>query len=316
VKAVLILAAFGLDLLLGDPRWLPHPVVLIGRVIARGEEFLRRSCHSPAVLLGGGLFLVLLVVGGTFKLAQLLLALLYGLDFYLGALGEIFLLYTCFAAKGLREHALAVARPLKEGDLAAARRKIALIVGRDTQHLDAAGITRAAVESVAENTVDGVISPLFYAFLGGAPLALAFKAVSTMDSMIGYRDEHYLYLGRAAAKLDDLANYLPARLTGLIFLLLAPFTPGGVRGVWRTIRRDAPKHPSPNGGIPEAAVAGALKIKLGGLNYYFGQPAYRAEMGDGEVPLNVKHIEETVRLMYAAAVFTLVAGTVAWWLIA
>lgn len=306
----MIAAALVLDLILGDPRSWPHPVIWIGRVIALGEKITCRYVSSPLGLrLGGGL-LVMAVVGGTYFIVFSLLALLRHIHPVLGAAGEIWLLYRAFAVKGLHQHAAAVAEPLARQDLAAARAKVGLIVGRDTDNLDEKEVTRAVVETVAENTVDGIVAPLCYAFIGGAPLAWVYKAVNTLDSMVGYKEAHYRHLGLVAAKLDDAANYLPARLAGLLLLVMAPFTPGGLGRVWRTMKRDARKHPSPNGGIMEAGVAGALGVQLGGLNYYFGQPSFRATMGDPLQPLQVKHIYQAVRIMYGITCLAVLLGAV------
>ncbi|NLC37717.1 MAG: cobalamin biosynthesis protein CobD [Clostridia bacterium] len=297
----LIPAAVILDLLLGDPRGFPHPVVFMGKGISLGEQWVRKFFRHSRGLKAGGILLVIAVVGLTYLISWGLIRAAYQGNQYLGLLVETWLLYTALAIKDLRIHARQVALPLAAGDLPQAREKVALMVGRDTAQLDEAGVARAVVETVAENTVDGIVSPLFYAFLGGAPLALAYKAVNTLDSMVGYKDSRYRDLGWAAARLDDAANYLPARLTGLLLLLLAPFTPGGCRRTWTALWRDAGKHPSPNAGIPEAAVAGALGIKLGGLNFYGGKPSYRAEMGEALEPLSVKHIQQVLTLMYGVS---------------
>jgi adenosylcobinamide-phosphate synthase len=180
---------------------------------------------------------------------------------------------------------------------------VGLIVGRDTAQLEEAEVVRATIETVAENLVDGVIAPLFYAFLGGAPLALAYRAINTMDSMLGYKNSRYLYFGRFAARLDDVANFLPARLTGFFICLVALISPQlQAKGAWQAWREDAKKHPSPNSGIPEASVAGALGIRLGGVNYYQGIAQERAAMGPGRVPLAITHIKDTINIMYQAAI--------------
>ncbi len=304
----LILAAIVLDLLLGDPRSWPHPVVIIGRGISFGEKLIRQWFNDSKGLRWGGALLVLGIVGGTYILVWGIISLANAIHPYLGMGVQIWLLYTSFALKGLHQHALAVAKPLEAKDLPKARSKVALIVGRDTEQLDEGEITRAVVETVAENTVDGLVAPLFYAFIGGAPLALAYKAVNTLDSMIGYREEHYLDLGRVAAKLDDAANYLPARLAGFLLLIIAPFTPGGLSGTWNTMKKDSRAHPSPNGGIIEAGVAGALGVQLGGPNYYFGKASPRATMGRALQPLEVKHIYQIIKIMYAITSLTLAFG--------
>ncbi|HHX50984.1 MAG TPA: cobalamin biosynthesis protein CobD [Clostridia bacterium] len=304
----LIPAAVLLDLLLGDPRGWPHPVILMGKGISLGERWVRRLFQNSLALKAGGILLVTTVVGLTYLVTWGLVRLAFQGHFYLGLLVETWLLYSALAIKDLHVHARQVAIPLTTGDLPGAREKVALIVGRDTGELDQAGVTRAVVETVAENTVDGIISPLFYAFIGGAPLALAYKAINTLDSMIGYKNCRYCDLGWAAARLDDVANYLPARLTGLLLVLVAPFTPGGIKRTWTVLRRDAGKHPSPNGGIPEAAVAGALGIRLGGLNFYDGEPSYRAEMGEALRPLEIKHIKQVLLIMYAVTFLACLLG--------
>lgn len=304
----LIIAALVLDLLLGDPRSLPHPVVLMGKAITWCEKRIRHFCSSSRSLRWGGALLVLVIVGGTYLLVWGLLRLCFAIHPWVAIGAETWLLYTSLAVKSLHQHAVAVAVPLAQQDLPTARVKVGMIVGRDTDRLDEGEVTRAVVETVAENTIDGIISPLFYAFLGGAPLALAYKAVNTLDSMVGYKEAHYRDLGMVAARFDDLVNWLPARLTGLLMLFLAPFTPGGFSRVLSVMKRDARKHPSPNGGIIEAGVAGALRVQLGGLNYYFGQPSRRATMGDPLEPLQVAHIYRTLALMYGLTFLAVVLG--------
>ena len=306
----LILAAVALDLILGDPRNLPHPVVLIGRAIERGERFIRKIAQTQLALKISGIFLVVIIVCGTYFVAFIIIRTANTLHPYLGIAVQVWLLYTTIAIKSLHQHALAVARPLQKGEMREARKKLAYIVGRDTDKLGESEVTRGVVETVAENTMDGIISPLFYAFIGGAPLALAYKAVNTLDSMVGYKEERYLHLGWAAARIDDVANYLPARLAGLLFVLAAVCTPQGPKAAWQTVMRDAGKHPSPNGGIPEAAVAGALGVKLGGTNYYFGKFSHRAEIGEKIVTLEVAHIKKVLQLMYIVTFLMLLVGTI------
>ncbi|AEG59185.1 adenosylcobinamide-phosphate synthase CbiB [Desulforamulus ruminis] len=303
----LILGALLIDLMVGDPRWIPHPVVLMGKLISRLEAVVRRATASPWGLRLGGVLLVILVCLSTYWATGLLIQLAGRINPYLGMAVHLWLLSTTLAIKSLTLHARAVAIPLAKGDLPLARRKLSLIVGRDTEHLEQGEIARAAVETVAENTVDGIVAPLFFAFIGGAPLAMAYKAVNTMDSMLGYRDQRYRYLGWAAARLDDLANYLPARLAGLFYLMFSPLTPGRFKGVLRGILQDAPGHPSPNSGIPEAAVAGAFKIQLGGTNYYRGEASHRPKMGAGTFPLP-EHIQKALNLTYGVTLLSTLAG--------
>ncbi|SHK43030.1 adenosylcobinamide-phosphate synthase CbiB [Desulforamulus aeronauticus] len=313
--SVLVVAALLLDLMVGDPRWLPHPVVVIGGFIQKGEKLVRRFVSPPMGkgLRLGGIALVAVICFSTYFCTWGFIWLAAKVHVYLGWAVHLWLLSTTLAVKSLHQHARAVAVPLALGDLSAARRAVAMIVGRDTKCLQERGITRATVETVAENTVDGIISPLFYAFIGGAPLAMTYKAINTLDSMIGHRNEKYLYFGWAAARLDDLANYLPARLAGFCYVLAAIGTPGGMQGTRQTIQQNAPKHPSPNSGIPEAAVAGALGIKLGGTNYYQGQVSHRAPMGQEKYPLEYRHIEQALALTRKVTALALVLGVVVGW---
>lgn len=297
----IILAAVLLDLILGDPRWLPHPVVYIGKAISYGEKIIRKVVSSPRGLKIAGTFLTISIVLGTYLFFLGIIWIAFKVHLYIGIALSIFIMSQTLAIKSLYKHALAVATPLLAGDLTAARVELSMIVGRDTADLKEQDIVRGVVETVSENTVDGITAPLFYGFLGGPPLAMAYKAVNTLDSMIGYRDERYIDLGWAGAKLDDLANYIPARITGLIYLFISFFTPGGFQGVWKTMKEDAPKHPSPNSGIPEAAVAGALQIQLGGLNYYRGIASNRALMGKPINKLELKHIYHSLYIMFAVS---------------
>lgn len=303
-----ILLAILLDLLLGDPRWLPHPVQGIGWLAQRSEAPLRRLIANPKL---AGIVAVVWVVGSTVLLGLGLLkgaALLHPL---LGNLTAILLLYTCLATRSLHDHALAVYRPLKAGNLVEARQRVSWLVGRDTEQLDEGEVTRAAVESVAENTVDGCTAPLLYACLGGALGALAYKAISTLDSTFGYKNERYLQFGWASARLDDLANLIPSRLTALLTIAAAFVLRLRAGNAWRIFWRDRHNHPSPNGGQIESTVAGALGVRLGGVNSYFGKPSTRPFMGDPLQPLQAVHILQVVRLMWLGYGLTALIGLVA-----
>ncbi|WP_447528427.1 adenosylcobinamide-phosphate synthase CbiB [Vreelandella sp. TE19] len=300
----LVLWAVAVDLAVGDPRRLPHPVVGMGRVI----DFLEaRLNHGGALArrFKGGL-LTLVVVGGVFGLATLLLDLLSRVHPWLGLAAELWLLATTFAIKGLAEAGRMIAAPLARGDLPGARQALARVVGRDTQRLDEAEIARGAVETVAENSVDGITSPLFFALIGGAPLALAYKAVNTLDSMVGYKNARFADFGFASAKLDDIANWLPARLTAVcLWAAGALLAASGketlfVADAFTHTRRQAPRHPSPNAGWPEAMVAWLMGVRLGGVNYYQGVVSHRATLGPGSVTLGARHIAVTIRLMHLA----------------
>lgn len=314
----LMVVAVVLDLIIGDPRGLPHPVVMIGGLIAALERRWNRGTSRARRF--KGLLLTACVVSLVYATTWSLLSVLAWLHPWLGRLGEVVLLASAFAIKGLRDAAMAVAAPLARGDLVAARGAVAMIVGRDTQTLDEAGITRATVETVAENSVDGITAPLFWALVGGAPLALAYKAVNTLDSMVGYRNERYGDFGYASAKLDDLANWLPARLTALSMWLAALVLPGArtrgelkrraLAGTWR----DAPCHLSPNSGWPEAMMAHLLGVQLGGINHYDGgRVSERAKMGKPHEPLRVAHIAASVRYMHGAWImFMLLMACLVW----
>ncbi|SHE49374.1 adenosylcobinamide-phosphate synthase CbiB [Desulforamulus putei] len=306
--SVLILAALLIDLLVGDPRCLPHPVVLMGSLIQKCEALIRKTATDATALRIGGVLLVIAVCTVTYFITQGLIWLAGTVHPWLGLAVHLWLLSTTLAVKSLHQHARAVAEPLARGDIVTARQKVSLIVGRDCENLNEREITRATVETVAENTVDGIVSPLFYAFIGGAPLAMTYKAINTMDSMIGHRHQDYLYLGWAAARLDDLANYLPARLAGVFYSFLSIGSPGGFTSTVRAVLRDAPAHPSPNSGIPEAAVAGALGIQLGGTNYYRGEASHRPFMGKEKYPLTYRHIQQALHLTYGVTALTVLAG--------
>ena len=303
---ILILAVI-LDLLIGDPRRFPHPVTYMGKLIAILEKALRRVFKNERI---GGLFLLLLTVAITIGTALALLVGAYTIKSYAGFIVAVILSWSCIAARSLHLESSLVADALIRGDLAEARRFLSYIVGRDTAELDEAEIWRATVETVAENTSDGVIAPLLYLMVGGPVLGLAYKAVNTLDSMVGYKNERYLSFGWASARFDDLVNYLPARLTGLLITFAAPLAGLPARDAWRVMLRDGRKHTSPNSGIPEAAVAGALGLRLGGTNLYGGRPVEKPTIGDPVNPISQGSWRDAVRLMYGAESL-LVAG----WLI-
>ena len=302
-----VLGGFVLDAVFGDPAWLPHPVVYMGKAISALEKGLRaRLPKTPEGELWGGRILAFCLPVGTFALASLVCIGAAALHPLLGLAVQMFWCGQALAAKGLVQESMNVYRELTKPDLPAARIAVSRIVGRDTQALTAEGVTKAAVETVAENASDGVIAPLLYMLLGGAPLALTYKAINTMDSMLGYKNEKYLYFGKAAAKLDDVLNYIPARITAVLFIIAAWLLGFDSRNALRMMRRDAAKHPSPNGGYAEATVAGALHIRLGGINSYFGKKTFRAYMGEAIERTAPKHIMEAIRMMYTATVLFLI----------
>ncbi|UTG92305.1 adenosylcobinamide-phosphate synthase CbiB [Geobacter sulfurreducens] len=297
--ALLVFAALVLDWLLGDPRWLPHPVVAVGRLVTALERQLRRLVTNERA---AGVILLVLTVGITGGTAWLLVLGAGLVHPVAGFAVEALLGWTCLAARSLHGESRLVADALAAGDLAEARFFLSRIVGRDTAELTEPEIWRGVVETVAENTSDGVIAPLFWFMIGGAPLALAYKAVNTLDSMVGYKNERYLHFGWASARFDDLANLLPARITGLLMVLVAPLAGLSGPGAWRIMRRDRRNHSSPNAGIPEAAAAGALGVRLGGMNVYFGRPVAKPTIGDPLNPLDRTAWRGAVRLMYGSEI--------------
>ncbi len=303
-----VMAAFLLDLLVGDPAWIPHPVVLIGKAINILERLSRRISQNPAVLKTMGILTALLVTAVSWALTFLLTGWLSNINFWAGAILSVWLISSTIAARGLARAAGEITILLEDGNLGDARRKVGMIVGRDTDQMEPGSVIRASVETVAENIVDAVVAPLFYAFIGGAPLAMAYRAVNTLDSMLGYKNDRYIHFGMAAARLDDIANYIPARLTGLFLLAAAWILRMNPKEALQAVLRDAKGHPSPNSGIPEAAVAGALGIQLGGMNYYNGCGSFRAYMGKSLTPLAPGHIKQTVRLMYLSSGIALLTG--------
>lgn len=289
-----ILCALLLDLAIGDPKGFPHPVRLIGALAQRLEAPLRRRIRSAK---GAGVLAVLITVGTTIAAIVLLLWLAGLIHPWLADLLGVIVLYTTIAAHDLVRHSMDVYHALAAGDLPAARRRVARIVGRDTEALDVSGVTRAAVECVAESTVDGVTAPLFYALLFGPAGAMAYRAINTLDSTFGYKTERLLHFGWASARLDDLANWLPARLTAPLVAVAAGLTGRSPCRPWRLLRRDGHKHESPNSGLTEAAMAGALNVQLGGMSSYAGEPLAKPVLGDPGEPLHPGHIVTANLLM-------------------
>ncbi|MGO8746380.1 MAG: adenosylcobinamide-phosphate synthase CbiB [Thermoguttaceae bacterium] len=311
-----ILFAVALDLVLGDPRWLPHPVRGIGRLALWLERGSRRAFGSTRFAGLVTAFATYALVGG---LTWGLIRAAATLSPLAGDLISIAVIYTTIAARDLARHSMAVFRPLAAGDLVEARRRAGAIVGRDTDRLDEPGVVRAAVESVAESTVDGVTAPLFFAALAGPVGAMVYRAVNTLDSMFGHHDDRYRRFGWAAARIDDLANYVPARLTApllCVAALLLRLRCG--QAVW-TLLRDGSKHASPNSGLAEAAMAGALGVQLGGLTYYDGEPLEKPPIGDAIVPLAPRHIPRANTVMFVtsglflAVCLSLRAGALSLW---
>lgn len=292
------LLAILIDQVLGDPRSKLHPVILIGGMITKLESKLLRITLSPQQKQFNGFLLVFLVLCITYYVTWAVIYLLTLLSPTASFWGSAILLSFAIAPRSLAEAGSEIHNYLLAGDLAQARYKVGWIVGRDTAELTPAEITRATIETIAENIVDGIISPLFYFVIGGVPLAFLYRAVNTLDSMVGYKNEKYFDFGMIAAKVDDAFNYIPARITAILIFIAAFCLGYNARGAITTIKEDAAKHPSPNSGWAEAGVAGALGIRLGGLNYYNGIKSFRAYMGKEVTPLQPQQIKQAIRIMY------------------
>jgi len=274
-------AAYLLDWAVGDPEWMPHPVRIIGAGTQAGERLLRRFGKTPRYEIASGGFLTVSLTIGSGLLAHWLIRKLTHRSRSLGAAFEIALASTCLATRNLLDETSSVLTALERGDLIAAREKLSRIVGRDTDLLDESEICRAVIETIAESLSDGIVAPLFYLLIGGVPFAMAYKAINTLDSMIGHKDDRYFYFGRVAARLDDAANYFPARITALLICTTTLLTePPALRPAVSTWLSDGHKHASPNAGQPESAMAGALQVKLGGTNTYQGEVINAPIMGE------------------------------------
>ncbi|WP_304340896.1 adenosylcobinamide-phosphate synthase CbiB [Metaclostridioides mangenotii] len=296
------------DLIVGDPYSFPHPVKYIGKLIKVLENFVRRLFKTDEDLKIGGFILCIATVLTTYIVTYLIVRL-FKFNSVLYILINGIIIYTTFATKCLKDEAVKVYDVLKTGDIEKSRIQLSYIVGRDTTNLSEKEIIRATVETVAENTVDGIMSPMFYAFIGGAPLAMAYKAVNTLDSTVGYKNEKYINLGFASAKLDDIANYIPARLS-VLFIPIASFILGyNLKDSFKIGIRDRKNHKSPNCAFSEGAVAGALGVQLGGTNVYFGKEVYKPTIGDKVNEIEDKNIVDTNRIMYMSSFVSLLVFT-------
>ena len=304
-----LIIGFTLDLIFGDPRWLYHPICVIGNLIAFLEKRIRKLFpKSDKGELAGGTLEVLLVCLFSFGVPLIVIRILYRYIPVAGFVLETFWCYQLFAAKCLRTESMKVYDRLKNGTIEEARYAVSMIVGRDTQSLTETGVTKAAVETIAESTSDGIIAPMFYMALGGVPLMFLFKGIYTLDSMLGYKNEKYLYFGRCAAKLDDVANFIPARIAGCL-MVAASFLAGlDGKNAWKMFRRDRRNHASPNSAHTESAMAGALNVQLAGDAWYFGKLYKKPFIGDANRPVEIEDIPRANRLMYATAILGAVAA--------
>ncbi|WP_335869897.1 adenosylcobinamide-phosphate synthase CbiB [Bacillus sp. 2205SS5-2] len=307
IGLIIILGAVLLDFILGDPRWLPHPVVQMGRFISLLDRNWNKGINRKAK----GVTLTLTIVITVYGLTLLMVYLANLLHLWVGVAAEIYFTFTTIAIKGLKDAGRSVFKPLSVGNLVEARKCLSMIVGRDTEKLSESEIVRGTVETVAENTVDGITAPLFWAMVGGAPLAMAYRAINTLDSMVGYKNDLYKEFGWASARLDDLANFIPARLTALTMWLSSFFIKGSRSfEAWTIALRDAKKHPSPNSGWSEAMTAGLIGIQLGGVNYYKGIKSDRATMGEALTQLKPTDITKSIYYMHGGWIGFVLLGTI------
>lgn len=302
-----VAAGFILDIIFGDPAWLYHPVRLIGKLIDGLERLMRKI--FPETKKGeraGGAILMILVFLISGAVPSALLLLCFALNKWLAFALEIIMCYQLLAVKSLKDESMKVYTALKEGSLEQARHAVSMIVGRDTQNLSEEGVAKAAVETVAESSSDGIIAPLFYMMIAGAAAGWMYKSVNTMDSMIGYKNEKYRYFGTWAARFDDVLNFIPARLAGLIMVIAAGICGFNMKNAWKIFKRDRKNHKSPNSAHTESVMAGALEIRLAGDAYYFGQLYKKPFIGDDIRPVEAEDIKRANKIMYAAAAGALI----------
>ena len=303
---ILIAAIIGfiLDLIFGDPHWMPHPIILIGFFISKGEKIVRKIIPKKEFL--GGMILTIFVVGISFIIPFGILFAAGSINIYLKIAIESIFIYQIMATKSLRTESMRVYKYLKKNDILNSRKYLSWIVGRDTENLNESQIVKATVETVAENTSDGVIAPLIYVMIGGAPLGFMYKAINTLDSMIGYKNDKYLYFGRFAAKLDDIANFIPAIVASYIMILGSFVMRLDYKNAIKIYRRDRHNSSSPNSAKTEAVTAGALQVQLLGDAYYFGKLVKKKTIGDDIRPVKIQDIITVNNLMYATSILSLI----------
>lgn len=306
-QVIACIIGFIMDLILGDPYFKYHPVRLIGRLIEKCEALLRKVFpDNEKGLKNAGIALVMTVCFITVGITMLIKSVTYRLNLYLGIITEAVICYFFLATRSLSVESMRVYNCLKNNDIEGGRKSVSMIVGRDTQFLDKEGIIKATVETVAENLSDGVIAPLFYLMIGGSVLGGFYKAVNTMDSMVGYKNDKYIYFGRAAARLDDIANFIPSRFSAVMVIIGAFLCGKNYKNAFKIYLRDRKNHASPNSAQTESACAGALDIRLAGDAYYFGKLYKKPFIGDENKPIKVENISEVNKLMYVSAFSALI----------
>lgn len=298
-----LLIGFVMDLIIGDPRFIPHPVCFIGNLISKTEKCIRKIFpKTKGGEITGGIILVVIILIISTAIPTFILIYLEKINVYFRLIAESIMCWQILATKSLKKESMKVYNELINGNIEKARYNVSMIVGRDTNALDDTGITKAAIETVAENTSDGVIAPMLFCALGGAGLGFLYKAINTMDSMVGYKNEKYLYFGRAAAYLDDIANYIPSRLSAIIMLLSSVFLRFDTKGAWKVWINDRRKHASPNSAQTESVCAGALGIRLAGDAFYHGKLCKKPFIGTETRPIEYEDIKKTNKLMYTTAI--------------
>lgn len=308
-RCYLLPAVYLADQIASDPEWFPHPVRWMGAAITQGEFMLREPEQSSSEEFLRGILLTTALVASSYLLTRFVIREAYRWARSLGLLTEILLGWTCIAARSLEQESTSVLAALDSDDIELARQRVARIVGRDTEQLDRQEVSRAVIETLAESASDGVIAPLFYMTLGGVPLAMAYKAINTLDSMIGHADVRYFHFGKAAARLDDLANYLPSRLTALAIVASSSLSANGnPQTALSTWLRDGSQHKSPNAGQPESAMAGALRIRLGGGNTYGGEYVPAPLLGSEFRPPTAKDARKAIRIVSVVTLLGFGAG--------
>ncbi len=307
------LGAYIIDIIIGDPRWFPHPVVIIGKAVRFLEGKIRRTS-----LIGrkkGGIILCFAVVIPTFFITWGVVEGCLFVNALLGAIITVLFASMTLATRSLFDESKAVIDTLNNGNIVEARKKLSMIVGRDTENLDEQEICRAVIETVSENLSDGIVAPMFYLAIGGLPLAMAYKAVNTLDSMVGYKNDRYGDIGWFSAKMDDMLNWIPARLSVFLIVIASFILMYNWRNSWKIMRRDGQNHPSPNSGMPEAAAAGALNIQLGGKSRYFGKIYHKPAIGDRIKEIDRGDVKKAWVIMFASSLLMAAVCVLTLWLI-
>lgn len=307
ISLVALVMGYILDLIFGDPYWMPHPVRFIGNLISILEKVIRR--FMPKTKRGeyiGGIILTVMVVSISMVIPLVIILMAKSINTYLALTVETFMCYQILATKSLKVESMKVYDELAKNDLPSARKAVSMIVGRDTKDLTFSGVAKAAVETVAENTSDGIIAPMIFIAIGGAPMGFFYKAINTLDSMVGYKNERYINFGRFAAKLDDVVNYLPARISAYQMILSSFFLRYDYKNAFKIYKRDRYNHASPNSAQTESVCAGALDIQLAGNAYYFGKLYEKPTIGDNIREINYDDIKKANRLLYCTSFISIV----------